>query len=180
MSARVAVQRTPTPVRLAVRLTARAAASRLREFPDAERAAFTQGYFKTGPGEYADGDRFIGIRVPDLRRVARECRGLPLQDTLTLLRSPIHEDRALALVILGDAYAKADRAGRDAIYRAYLAHTAHINNWDLVDCSATQIVGAHLARASRVPLDKLARSRNVWERRIAIIAKLVCVIVVVE
>lgn len=153
-------------------LTARAAAKRLREFADDERAEFVKGYFKTGPGEYGEGDRFIGVAVPDLRRVAREFRALPLAQTLTLLRSETHEDRGLALVILADGYAKQDAAGCTAIYRAYLANTAHINNWDLVDCSAAQVVGVHLAGGNHAPLDKLAKSRSIWERRIAIIATL--------
>ena len=145
-----------------------AARRRLREFADRERAVFIQGFFKTGPGQYGEGDHFLGIRVPDVRKVAREFRSLPLADLRKLLRSKWHEDRLLALVILVDQY---ERGGdRDAIYELYIASTDGINNWDLVDASAPQIVGGHLASRSRAPLYRLAKSKSVWERRIAMLA----------
>jgi 3-methyladenine DNA glycosylase AlkD len=143
---------------------------RLAALADPKDAAFLQRFFKTGPGEYAEGDRFLGIRVPVSRAVAREFRGLPLDDVLTLLRSPLHEERLVALVLMTHAYAKGDAATRERVYRAYLANTKHINNWDLVDISAPGIVGAHLHGRDTRPLDRLARSRSLWERRIAIVA----------
>jgi 3-methyladenine DNA glycosylase AlkD len=146
------------------------ARKRLRQFGDRERAAFSLRFFKTGPGEYAEGDRFLGLRVPDLRKVAGEFRSLSLSDLRELLASKWHEERLLALVILTRQYARASDSERDAIYRLYLASTARINNWDLVDVSAAQIVGAHLIDRSRAPLRRLAKSRSVWERRIAVIA----------
>src|SRR5262249_11704983 len=108
--------------------------------------------------------------VPDLRRVAREFRSLPLPDLRELLQSRWHEERLLALVILVDQYERGDAKQRLAIYKLYLASSDRINNWDLVDCSAPQIVGGHLANRSRAPLDRLAKSKSVWERRIALLA----------
>jgi 3-methyladenine DNA glycosylase AlkD len=150
--------------------TATQIVARLTELGDPGHARFVQGYFRTGPGEYGEGDRFLGIRVPTLRRLAREHRGLPLADAAELLRSPWHEARLLALLILADGYGRADEAGREAIYRLYLENTRLINNWDLVDSSAPQVVGAHLEGRDQAPLEALARSELLWERRIAIIA----------
>lgn len=137
---------------------------------DAAIAAHSARFFKTGPGEYGEGDRFRGIRVPALRVLARNFRTLPLGEVLELLRSPWHEDRLLALLILVERYRSGGEDEREAIYAAYLDSTAHINNWDLVDCSAEHIVGAHLKRRGRTPLDRLSGSTSLWERRIAIMA----------
>ncbi len=144
--------------------------SRVREFADAKRAKFLLRFFKTGPGEYAEGDRFLGLRVPDIRKIAREFRSLSSRDLRALLASKWHEERLLALVILLRHYADADDKQRNAIYRLYIASMDRINNWDLVDVSAAQIVGAHLADRNRAPLYRLAKSHSVWERRIAIMA----------
>jgi 3-methyladenine DNA glycosylase AlkD len=135
-----------------------------------EDAVFLQRFFKTGAGQYGEGDRFIGVRVPDMRRVCREGGGASLATIRSLLRSRIHEERALALLLLVDAFQKSDEEGRRAIYETYLAHTRNINNWDLVDLSAGAIVGGWLDRRSRAPLSRLARSTLLWERRIAIVA----------
>jgi 3-methyladenine DNA glycosylase AlkD len=129
-----------------------------------------QRFFKTAPGEYGAGDRFIGIRVPVLRRLAREFRALPMRDVTALLHSPIHEERLLALLILVDAYQRADETGRAEIYALYLKNLDRINNWDLVDSSAPYIVGRHLAERSRKILFRLARSKNLWHRRVAMLA----------
>jgi 3-methyladenine DNA glycosylase AlkD len=129
-----------------------------------------QRFFKTGAGEYGEGDRFLGVTAPDLRTVAREFRSLSLADLRRLLASRWHEERLVALVILVDRYPRAGEAERKAIYRLYIASTDRINNWDLVDASAPQIVGAHLAKRSRAPLYRLVKSKSVWERRIAIMA----------
>jgi len=147
-----------------------AARRRLRDFADPESALFVQRYFKTGPGQYGEGDKFLGLNVPDLRKVAREFRALPLAGLRQLLQSKWHEERLLALVILVDQYGGGDEKARDAIYKLYLASTSRINNWDLVDCSAPQIVGGHLEARSRKPLYRLVKSKSVWERRIAILA----------
>lgn len=142
----------------------------LREMAHPDRARISQSFFKTGPGEYGEGDRFIGLTVPQVRKLAKRCRQLSLQETKQLLRSPIHEERLLALLILVGAFAKADEAGRQHIYEIYLQSTRHINNWDLVDSSAPQIIGAFLWARSKTPLRVLARSDSLWERRIAILA----------
>ena len=135
-------------------------------------AAISQSYFKTGPGEYGEGDRFIGIRVPVLRNLAREFGGISLAELLELLRSPIHEERLLALVILANKFEQAEAAEQGRIYRLYLKHARFINNWDLVDISAPQIVGGHLEARPRAVLFRLARSGMLWERRIAVLATL--------
>ena len=134
------------------------------------RAKAAQWYFKTGPGEYAEGDRFLGLDVPTLRSLAREYQLLPMPTVATLLESRWHEERLLALLILVHQYATGTPATQRAIYRLYVGSTRYINNWDLVDSSAGQIVGAHIADRSRSPLVRLARSRDLWKRRIAMIA----------
>ena len=143
---------------------------RLRTFADPVRATFVARFFKTGPGQYGEGDRFLGLQVPQLRTVAREFRSLSLADVRSMLASPWHEERLLALVILVDQFERGDEAQRKAIYAFYMASTDRINNWDLVDASAPQIVGGYLAGRSRAPLYRLAKSKSIWERRIAIIA----------
>jgi 3-methyladenine DNA glycosylase AlkD len=144
----------------------------LRELGDADDAAFLQKFFKTAPGQYGAGDRFLGIRVPVTRRLAREFRELPLVDVETLLYEPWHEARLLAVVLLADRYRAASDRDRQAIFRLYLRNADRVNNWDLVDVSAPNIVGAHLMDRPRGLLDKLARSKNLWERRIAIVSTL--------
>ena len=148
----------------------------LASLGDPGDAAFLAGYFKTGPGEYGASDRFLGIRVPVLRRVARTREGLPLRTVAGLLRSRWHEVRLLALLVLVRAYEQAARAGdsarRERIYRLYLGNLDRVNNWDLVDLSAPGIVGAHLQGRSIAPLRRLARSPSVWERRVAVLATL--------
>ena len=133
------------------------------------RAAAVQRFFKTGPGEYGEGDRFLGVTVPALRKVAASYRDLPLAATSGLLQSAWHEERLLALLILVRQYTVGTPAQRDAIYRVYLEHTSYINNWDLVDSSAS-IVGEHLRGRAGAALRRLARSPLLWERRIAIVA----------
>ena len=149
---------------------AQEALARLKECSDPERAKASLWFFKTGPGEYGEGDRFLGVAATPLRKLAREFQGMPLPQVLKLLENPWHEARSLALLILGSAYARGDEQARQAIYDAYLANTHRVNGWDLVDCSAEHVVGAHLETRSRAPLRKLARSKSLWERRIAIIA----------
>lgn len=137
---------------------------------DPARAALLSRYFKTGKGEYAEGDVFLGLTVPQIRRLAGEFRGLPVKDVLVLLRSPRHEERLCALLLLTGRFRRGDEKERAAVYRVYLANTRYINNWDLVDLSAPEIVGGWLKNRSREPLIKLAGSKLIWERRIAILA----------
>ncbi|MFN0156791.1 MAG: DNA alkylation repair protein [Bacteroidota bacterium] len=129
-----------------------------------------QRFFKTGKGEYGEGDVFIGVKVPQIRQVAREYKDVPLEIALTLLCSKIHEERLLALLLMVGIFEKGDEPVRKSVHAAYLKHTRYINNWDLVDTSAPHIVGAYLFTRGRTPLLKLARSSSIWERRIAIIA----------
>jgi 3-methyladenine DNA glycosylase AlkD len=134
------------------------------------RARNLQWFFKTASGEYGAGDRFLGLRVPQLRKLAATHRAAPLGTVTRLLHSKWHEERMVALFILVRQYRAAGPTQRDAICRLYLANTDRINNWDLVDCSAEHIVGAHLREKGRGRLLRLARSGSLWERRIAIIA----------
>ena len=142
----------------------------LRKVSTRARAKVSQRFFKTGPGEYGEGDRFLGTTVPDLRKLSVKYEAMPLRDLSSLLKSRWHEERLLALLILVRQYERGTPSARNAIYRLYLGHTRYINNWDLVDSSADAIVGAHLYDGDRALLHKLAQSRSVWERRIAILA----------
>jgi 3-methyladenine DNA glycosylase AlkD len=151
-------------------LTVDAARSELKRLEDRDRAALLQRFFKTGPGEYADGDVFLGIRVPQLRALVRRCAAIDLGQVETLLHSPAHEEPLLALLLMVRDYGRGDDGKRRQIYRLYLDNTRCINNWDLVDSSAEHIVGAHLQGKNRAPLYRMARSRSLWERRIAIMA----------
>src|SRR5688572_9210213 len=151
--------------------TAAAIRARLRALADPRIASASQRFFKTAPGEYGHGDRFLGIRVPTLRKIAREFRAAPVAVAFALLRSPLHEERLLALLILVTRYAGGTEAERQRIYEQYLKHVPkHVNNWYLVDSSAQYIVGAHLVQRDRGVLYELARSPHLWSRRVAIIA----------
>jgi 3-methyladenine DNA glycosylase AlkD len=127
-------------------------------------------FFKTGPGQYGAGDQFLGLTVPLLRTLAKQHRTHPRASLTRLLHSPYHEARLLALLILTDQYQRGDAPTRQAIYDLYLAQTRHINNWDLVDLSAPNIVGTHLLTRSRKPLYTLVKSPDLWQRRISILA----------
>ena len=144
--------------------------SELRKASDAKRAKNLAWFFKTGKGEYGEGDQFCGITVPALRKIASRYRDLKLADIKKLLGSVIHEHRLVALLILLDQYKRADASAREKLFDFYLANTRYINNWDLVDASARDIVGEHLVARPRAILYKLAKSADLWERRIAIIA----------
>lgn len=138
----------------------------LRAAADPERARNLAWFFKTGKGQYGHGDRFIGITVPTLRRIAHRYIRLPLGDVKKLLASPIHEHRFVALEILVARYERGDLA----VFDFYLKHTKFVNNWDLVDTSAPYIVGQHLLTRPRKILYHLAKSSDLWERRIAIVS----------
>ena len=151
-------------------LTARTALSELKSLGSREDAAFAQRYFKTGPGEYGEGDVFLGIRAKPLRKLAAKYKSLRLDELQKLLHAKEHEARLLALVVLTLQYPRAEEQHQQQIFDFYLANTKHINNWDLVDVSAAKVVGAHLYGGSTRLLDQLAASQSLWERRIAIIA----------
>ncbi len=139
------------------------------------RAAGAAKFFKTGAGEYGEGDKFIGIPVPALRNAALRYRALPLSDLALLLASAIHEHRLAALEILVAQYEVAVEDERKNIVEFYLGNTRGINNWDLVDASAPYILGHHLKTRSRRLLVRLAKSKSVWERRMAIVATLMLI-----
>ncbi len=142
----------------------------LQELSDTEHAAVSQKFFKTGPGEYGEGDLFFGIRVPTLRKLAEGYLDLSLEGITTILKSEYHEERLLALLIMVGQFSKGDHNTQERINELYLESTEFINNWDLVDLSAPKIVGPFLLNRSRAPLYALARSDLLWERRIAIMA----------
>lgn len=143
----------------------------LAALADPERAKATARFFKTGPGEYGEGDTFVGVTVPQQRAVAKQFRDADLADVRSLLESPVHEHRLTALLILVEQHRRGDEARRRAIFDLYLSSMRHINNWDLVDSSAPYLVGPHLAgRDGDALLKRLARSTDLWERRIAMIA----------
>jgi 3-methyladenine DNA glycosylase AlkD len=163
------VRRIPRATR-PVKMTGAAIRRRLAAHAEPRRVPLLRRFFKTGPGEYGEGDVFAGVRLSGIHEVCRDCRGAGLDATRTLLRSRVHEERLLALLLLVDAFKRGDEATHRRIYEFYLSHTAFINNWDLVDSSAPSIVGAWLHERSRAPLRRLAKSPSLWERRIAILA----------
>ncbi len=142
----------------------------LKKISDPRQAKVLRRFFKTGKGEYGEGDIFLGVKVPDQRKIADKFQKLSLRDLEKLLNSKIHEYRMTALLILIKQYEKADEQKRKKIFDFYLKNTKNINNWDLVDLSAPKIVGDYLLNKPRIVLYKLAKSENLWERRIAIIS----------
>lgn len=150
--------------------TATTIQKQLRALASPETATILQGFFKTGKGQYGEGDAFLGIKVPVLRTLAKQQRDASLDTVAALLASKYHEERVFALLLLMQFYQRADDAGMQAAFDLYLGSTARINNWDLVDISAPHIVGKHLEDRPRKVLHRLAKSELLWERRIAIIA----------
>ena len=143
---------------------------KLRKLADPAIAAHSQRFFKTGKGEYGEGDRFLGIRVPEIRKEVRKYQGASLIEVEKLLKSKYHEERLMALLLLVHKFKRGDLEHKAAIYHLYLDRTQYINNWDLVDCSAPAVVGGYLEDRNRRILRKLAGSPSLWERRIAIMA----------
>ena len=142
----------------------------LRQSGDESIARHSAGFFKTGKGEYAEGDRFLGIRVPVLRKLVKEYPDLTIPQVTSLLRSRYHEERLLAVLMLVAHYNKAGDNDKRRIYDLYLGNTQYINNWDLVDSSAEHIVGAYLWERDKTPIYTLAGSESLWERRISIMS----------
>ncbi len=133
-------------------------------------AEHSQRFFKTGEGEYGEGDKFLGIRMPVVRKQVQKYREAPLRTIVGFLRSPWHEERMFAVLSLAKRFQLGDEGARRKIYETYLDHLKYVNNWDLVDGSAHLIVGRWLEGRSRKPLHRLARSGDLWERRVAIIS----------
>ena len=142
----------------------------MKQLSDSNRAKNLSWFFKTGKGQYGEGDIFLGIPVPEQRKVAKKYFDLSLGDVQELLKSKIHEHRFTALVILISKYRKAKESGKKEIYDLYLKNTENINNWDLVDLSAPRIVGDYLLNKERSILYKLAKSKSLWEKRISILS----------
>ncbi|MFA6281524.1 MAG: DNA alkylation repair protein [Candidatus Omnitrophota bacterium] len=143
---------------------------KLKQYSSRERAKNLQRFFKTAPGEYGYGDIFIGLTVPQIREIAKEHKEISLRDTLRLLKSPIHEERLLSLIILVSKFKEGTSSDRKRIYYSYLKNTKYINNWDLVDLTAHHIVGGFLKDNKHDKLYELVTSKDLWERRIAVVS----------
>jgi 3-methyladenine DNA glycosylase AlkD len=142
----------------------------IRTLANAHKALILQRFFKTGKGEYGEGDIFLGLTVPQVRSIAQQFVDFPFKEVKPLLHSKIHEERLLALILLVNRFKKADKKLQKEIFDFYLANTKFINNWDLVDLSAEYIVGGYLLNRSNSILIKLAKSKLLWDRRIAMMA----------
>ena len=140
----------------------------LKSLANLEKARVLRRFFKTGKGEYAEGDIFLGIQVPQIRAIAKKYPNLELNKIQQLLNSKIHEERLIALLILSDRYKNSP--DKEKIFNFYLTNIKNINNWDLVDLSAPQIIGAHLLNKDRKILYTLANSKNLWKKRISIVS----------
>jgi 3-methyladenine DNA glycosylase AlkD len=152
-------------------MNAAAVKKALAGFASNEKAEKSAWFFKTGKGEYGEGDTFIGVTVPEQRSIAKQYSKLPFTEIKKLLTSKTHEHRFTALLILVEQYKKGDKKEKKSIVSFYLTHTDSINNWDLVDCSAPYIVGAfYVEYGGEEKLLHLAKSKNMWERRISIVA----------
>ncbi|HNV68427.1 MAG TPA: DNA alkylation repair protein [Candidatus Ozemobacteraceae bacterium] len=143
---------------------------RLQSLARPRHAELQLRFFKTGPGEYGEGDRFLGLDVPTQRALAREFRHLPLDAAKVLLLSPWHEERLVALLLMIGHYEKAAPKEREALTEFYLSHARYVNNWDLVDASAHLLAGPTFPATRTKRLETLARSGMLWERRIAVVA----------
>jgi len=143
----------------------------LHQAANPQKAKILQRFFKTGKGEYAEGDKFLGVAVPQTRAIIKKYwRGISIGEAEILLHAEIHEERMAALLILAEKFEKGDEPSRKEIFDLYLANAKFVNNWDLVDLSAPKIAGAYLENRDKSILPKLAKSKNLWERRIAMLA----------
>jgi 3-methyladenine DNA glycosylase AlkD len=160
---RVANRKTQVPESEVIR-------SELRSYSNPEKALILARFFKTGPGDYGEGDRFLGVVVPKIRSIVKSHRNASSAHVVRLLHSPYHEERLAALLILVEQYRRGNASCKKEIFALYLASTSCINNWDLVDLTAPHIVGEHLFDRDRSILKRLALSKNLWDRRISILA----------
>jgi 3-methyladenine DNA glycosylase AlkD len=144
--------------------------SELQSLSDPAKALILMRFFKTGPGDYGEGDRFLGVVVPHIRKVVKSWRNAPDKEIVKLLHSAFHEERLTALLILVEQYKQGDAFRKKVIYDLYLVNTAYINNWDLVDLTAHHIIGDYLFGKDTSVLTKLALSKDLWERRIAMLS----------
>jgi len=144
--------------------------SEMEKQADSDRAKNLSRFFKTGKGEYGEGDKFLGITVPIQRQNAKKFINLKLKNIQQLLKSKFHEHRLTGLIILTLKYKKAEEDEKKQIFNFYLKNTQYINNWDLVDLTAPNIIGNYLLDKDRSLIFKLSRSKNLWERRIAVLS----------
>lgn len=142
----------------------------LRHLANKELANVLARFFKTGKGEYGEGDQFLGIYVPKTRKIAKYYKDTSLAAIAKILQSPVHEDRLAALLILVHQFQEADDKNKKALVDFYLGHTVSVNNWDLVDLTADKLLGAYLVDKDKSLLYLLAKSSNLWERRIAMVS----------
>ncbi len=142
----------------------------LRRLADPVKARVLQGFFKTGPGEYGEGDLFLGVVIPVLRGLVKRTAGFSFSELSKLLASPFHEDRMMAVLILAKQFQESDKNGRGKVYRFYLQNLDRINNWDLVDVSAPGVVGAYLLEQNKKIPSALSKSKDLWRRRVAMIS----------
>lgn len=142
----------------------------LQQLANLAKARILAGFFKTGPGEYGEGDVFLGVTVPQVRGIARKYSEIGLPEAEKLLKSPVHEERLASLLILVHKFKLADSEGKKAVFSFYLKNAKLVNNWDLVDLTAPNILGAYLLAKDKSVLYRLARSQNLWERRMAVVA----------
>ena len=142
----------------------------IKKNADPRKAELLQRFFKTGLGQYGEGDIFLGIMVPVQRSIVKKYKHLSLKDLKVLLNSGIHEERLIALLILVEQYKKGDEQKKEDIFAFYHLHRKRINNWDLVDLTAHSISGSYLMDKDKSLLYKLAESENIWDRRIAVMS----------
>ena len=151
-------------------ISAKGAAKRLAGVARPDKIAIYQNFFKTGKGQYDEGDIFIGVSVPDTRKIAKEFKALSLSEIKKLIHSKIHEERLLGLILIVNQFQAGDEKLKAQLYRYYLKNKKYINNWDLVDVSAHLVVGIWLLDKDRSVLYRLAKSKSLWDRRIAILS----------
>ena len=143
---------------------------KIRELQDPQKKLILQRFFKTGHGEYAEGDLFLGVTVPQIRWIVRDCKERLVKALVPILKSDYHEERMAALLSLVAIYKKGDEKEREDIFEIYKSHTKYINNWDLIDLTAEHIIGDYLKDKPKTLLTEFARSSSLWERRIAILS----------
>ncbi len=144
--------------------------TRLKSLANSEIAKHSQRFFKTGKGEYGEGDIFLGIRVSVIRAEVKQQHNISIDETIKILASEFHEARLFALIMLVEKFEKANKAEQSEIYKCYIDNLAQINNWDLVDSSAPYIIGTYLADKEKSPIYRMADSDNLWQRRIAVMS----------
>ncbi|GAA4373227.1 DNA alkylation repair protein [Hymenobacter koreensis] len=146
--------------------------TRIHALANPERALLLARFFQTGPGQYGEGDQFLGLTMPQQRQLAKQFRTLPMAEVEQLVQSPWHDCRSIGLIIWTLQFPKAGPAGQMAIYERYLQNRRFVNNWDLVDVTCPHIVGAYLLHKDRTPLYELAAENYLWSQRMSIVSTL--------